>query len=125
MSVAYWGPEIKVGEPQKALSINMDAATNIESVSCSFQLAGQSPADCLYPESANARPDSDPDPGHHAAQSAARLDPADPAQLRADQRIGELFADPRRGHWPNESRALGRGGHRYRHPERRRATASC
>ncbi|TMP89767.1 MAG: hypothetical protein E6L07_15480 [Verrucomicrobia bacterium] len=24
MSVAYWGPEIKVGEPQKALSINMD-----------------------------------------------------------------------------------------------------
>ena len=26
-SMAYWGPEIKVGEPQKALSINMDAAT--------------------------------------------------------------------------------------------------
>jgi hypothetical protein len=36
MSIAYWGPEIKVGAPQKALSINMDAATNIESVSCSF-----------------------------------------------------------------------------------------
>jgi hypothetical protein len=36
MSIAYWGPEIKVGVPQKALSINMDAATNIESVSCSF-----------------------------------------------------------------------------------------
>jgi hypothetical protein len=35
-SIAYWGPEIKVGVPQKALSINMDAATNIESVSCSF-----------------------------------------------------------------------------------------
>ena len=33
-SVAYWGPEIKVGEPQKALNINMDFATNIESVSC-------------------------------------------------------------------------------------------
>ncbi len=40
MSVAYWGPEIKVGEPQKALSINLDAASNIESVSCSFRSQG-------------------------------------------------------------------------------------
>ncbi|HEY2800181.1 MAG TPA: hypothetical protein VGI85_06280 [Chthoniobacterales bacterium] len=40
-SVAYWGPEIKVGEPQKALSINLDAATNIESVSCTFQSQGR------------------------------------------------------------------------------------
>lgn len=36
-SVAYWGPEIKVGAPQKALSINFDADTNIETVSCNFQ----------------------------------------------------------------------------------------
>jgi hypothetical protein len=41
MSVAYWGPEIKVGEPQKALSINMDFDTNIESVSCTFQSQGR------------------------------------------------------------------------------------
>jgi hypothetical protein len=41
MSTAYWGPEIKVGEPQKALSINMDAASNIESVSCSFNSQGR------------------------------------------------------------------------------------
>jgi len=40
-SLAYWGPEIKVGEPQKALNINMDAATNIESVSCSFNSQGR------------------------------------------------------------------------------------
>ena len=40
-SVAYWGPEIKVGEPQKALSINMDAASNIENVSCSFNSQGR------------------------------------------------------------------------------------
>lgn len=40
MSVAYWGPEIKVGAPQKALSINMDFDTNIESVSCSFRSQG-------------------------------------------------------------------------------------
>ncbi len=40
-SVAYWGPEIKVGEPQKALNINMDFETNIESVSCSFNSQGR------------------------------------------------------------------------------------
>jgi hypothetical protein len=40
-SVAYWGPEIKVGEPQKALNINMDFATNIDSVSCSFNSQGR------------------------------------------------------------------------------------
>ena len=30
MSIAYWGPEIKVGVPQPALNINMDAHTNVE-----------------------------------------------------------------------------------------------
>ncbi|HVO42177.1 MAG TPA: hypothetical protein VMT34_06130 [Aggregatilineales bacterium] len=32
MSVAYWGPEIKVGVAQPALNVNMDAYTNIESL---------------------------------------------------------------------------------------------
>lgn len=41
MSVAYWGPQIKIGAPQKALSINMDFASNIESVSCSFRSQGR------------------------------------------------------------------------------------
>lgn len=36
MNTAYWGPEIKVGVPQPALSVNMDAATNVESLSFSF-----------------------------------------------------------------------------------------
>lgn len=36
MSIAYWGPEIKVGVPQPALNINMDAHTNIDSVSFQF-----------------------------------------------------------------------------------------
>lgn len=40
-SVAYWGPEIKVGAPQKALSINWDFDTNIETVSCSFRSQGR------------------------------------------------------------------------------------
>lgn len=35
-SVAYWGPEIKVGIPQPALNVNMDALTNVESLSFTF-----------------------------------------------------------------------------------------
>ena len=36
MSVAYWGPQIKVGVPQSALNINMDAHTNVESLNFRF-----------------------------------------------------------------------------------------
>ena len=36
MNVAYWGPQIKVGVPQPALNINMDAHTNVESLSFAF-----------------------------------------------------------------------------------------
>lgn len=35
-NVAYWGPQIKVGVPQPALNINMDAHTNVLSLSFSF-----------------------------------------------------------------------------------------
>ncbi|MCD4843349.1 MAG: hypothetical protein K8R25_02570 [Methanosarcinales archaeon] len=36
MSIAYWGPEIKVGRPQSALSINVDAHTNVEALNFNF-----------------------------------------------------------------------------------------
>jgi hypothetical protein len=35
-SRAYWGPQIKVGQPQPALAIDADASTNVESLSFSF-----------------------------------------------------------------------------------------
>jgi hypothetical protein len=35
-SKAYWGPEIRVGEPQPALSINMDALSNVEELHFNF-----------------------------------------------------------------------------------------
>lgn len=40
MNIAYWGPEIKIGPPQPALNVNMDAHTNVESIS--FQFDAQS-----------------------------------------------------------------------------------
>lgn len=35
-NVAYFGPEIKIGAPQPALNVDMDALTNVESLSFSF-----------------------------------------------------------------------------------------
>jgi len=35
-SVAYWGPMIRLSPPQPALNVGMDAETNVESISCSF-----------------------------------------------------------------------------------------
>lgn len=35
-NIAYFGPEIKIGPPQPALNIDMDAHTNVESLSFSF-----------------------------------------------------------------------------------------
>jgi hypothetical protein len=39
-NIAYWGPEVKTGVPQPALSVNMDAHSNVESLS--FSLDGMS-----------------------------------------------------------------------------------
>jgi len=36
VSRAYWGPQIKVGAPQHALNVDMDAYTNVESLRFSF-----------------------------------------------------------------------------------------
>jgi hypothetical protein len=35
-STAYWGPEIRVGLPQPALSVNIDAMSNVEELNFSF-----------------------------------------------------------------------------------------
>lgn len=40
-SVAYWGPEMKVGVPQPALNINMDAFTNVDALNFTFDSAGK------------------------------------------------------------------------------------
>ena len=36
MNTAYWGPEIKTGPPQPALTVNSDGSSNVESLSFSF-----------------------------------------------------------------------------------------
>jgi hypothetical protein len=39
MNTAYWGPEIKIGPPQPALNFDMDAHTNVESLTFNFKTA--------------------------------------------------------------------------------------
>jgi hypothetical protein len=39
LNKAYWGPETKIGVPQPALNINMDAFTNVESLNFNYQTA--------------------------------------------------------------------------------------
>ncbi len=36
-NIAYWGPEIKIGPPQPALNVDMDAYTNVESIRFRFE----------------------------------------------------------------------------------------
>jgi hypothetical protein len=36
VNTAYWGPELRVGVPQPALNVDMDAYTNVESLSFTF-----------------------------------------------------------------------------------------
>jgi hypothetical protein len=36
MNTAYWGPEIKIGVPQPALSVNLDAHSNVESINFTY-----------------------------------------------------------------------------------------
>jgi hypothetical protein len=42
MSTAYWGPEIRVGVPQPALTTGMDALTNVEQMSFHFDREAKS-----------------------------------------------------------------------------------
>ena len=36
-SIAYWGPEIRLGVPQPALNVNMDVLTNVESLDFNYR----------------------------------------------------------------------------------------
>ena len=51
MNVLYWGPEIRVGPPQRALNTNMNEHTNVESINFSFNAEGSTlPILLIYPK---------------------------------------------------------------------------
>ena len=55
-SKAYWGPEIRVGEPQPALTTNMDGASNVESISFNFDRERKKMPIVFFQESASKAP---------------------------------------------------------------------
>ncbi len=73
-NVAYWGPEIRTGIPQPALSVNMDAATNVESLSFSFdgRSRAQMTITIIEPNTKRAIPVPVPDVGLLRPPLAAR-----------------------------------------------------
>jgi hypothetical protein len=55
-SKAYWGPEIRIGEPQPALTTNMDAQTNVEQLSFNFDRERKSMPIVFFQESTTKAP---------------------------------------------------------------------
>ena len=50
-SIAYWGPTVRIGIPQPALNTNMDAETNVESISFNFDAEDATlPIVMIYPK---------------------------------------------------------------------------
>lgn len=55
-SKAYWGPEIRVGSPQPALTANMDALTNVEQLSFNFDKEKKKMPIVFFQESVSKAP---------------------------------------------------------------------
>ena len=70
-SKAYWGPQIKVGPVQPALSVDMDAYTNVESLHFNFDQQQNKIPNRLHLQPGDRRQYSDSHSADHAAESAA------------------------------------------------------
>ena len=70
-SMAYWGPEIRIGIPQPALTIDMDAATNVESLSSASTDCARADPSILIQEPITKLSDPDPVPDISLLQPAA------------------------------------------------------
>jgi hypothetical protein len=55
-SKAYWGPELRVGQPQPALTTNMDALNNVEQLSFNFDRERKTMPIVFFQESASKVP---------------------------------------------------------------------
>ena len=91
-SVAYWGPEIRVGKPQPALNINMDAETNVESLSFTWDNDKKRMPILLDPGAIEQGGDPDPGARRDPAEPAAGRHPADPQALRFHRRARKYYS---------------------------------
>jgi hypothetical protein len=80
-SKAYWGPEIRVGAPQPALSINMDAVTNVEDLRFDFDKERKSMPIVYFQESISKAPIGIPIPDISPLNPPLGLVPPIPPQI--------------------------------------------
>jgi hypothetical protein len=117
-NTAYWGPEIKIGVPQPALNLDMDAHTNVESLNFGFNSADttlpivmiQNRLTRIPIPAANSQPESAPAGARF--NSRADYEHQRPARHRQD------VADARAGPRPGGSRAVSGRGVRSRLTQR-------
>ncbi len=102
-SIAYWGPDIKVGAPQPALNMDMDAATNVESHELLLQRRRGNATHRLHPGAVHKSAHSDSDSRHHASQPATWRNPALPETVPNRARNRQALADPSPADWDGES----------------------
>jgi hypothetical protein len=100
-SKAYWGPEIRVGAPQPALTTNMDGASNVESINFNFDRERKKMPIVFFQESASKAPIPVPIPDVTPLNPPLGLIPplppaieqlADTAQLSAPEALMKGFA---------------------------------
>jgi hypothetical protein len=100
-SKAYWGPEIRIGEPQPALTTHMDGASNVESMSFNFDRERKKMPIVFFQESASKAPIPVPIPDITPLNPPLGLIPplppgieqlSDTAQLSAPEALMRGFA---------------------------------
>jgi hypothetical protein len=82
MNVAYWGPEIKTGPPQPALTVDSDGATNVESLSFSFDTFAKTLWVVIIQEPTTRIPIPIPVPDVNPLQPPLGLRPPIPMQIK-------------------------------------------
>ena len=88
-NTAYWGPEVKIGVPQPALNLDLDAGRNVESLNFRFNNDAKSlPIVYLYIKETQGR-HSGADPGHQPVAATVRADPAAADAVQPAARYGK------------------------------------
>lgn len=82
-SKAYWGPEIRVGEPQPALSVNMDALSNVEALNFNFDKERKTMPIVFFQEPNSKAPIGIPIPDISPLNPPLGAVPPLPPQIRA------------------------------------------
>jgi hypothetical protein len=89
-SFAYWGPEIRTGTPQPALNVNMDAQTNVESLTFSFDGLAREQV-ILFVQEANSKiPIPIPIPNVSILKPPLAARPAIPTKIRMVRKSAKL-----------------------------------